>query len=263
MLLSDLEKLEDAFKDILFVESNHTYTFNGQPAKSSVTQLLKYYQKPFDAPFFAKRTALKNGMSEQEVLDMWEFNKNYSCHKGTSFHSFAENYLHRKQVPLDRAEIVSFCKQNNWVIEDYYKDVAKYIKNFYEFYTEWKKGYCLVKTEFVIGDLDLKVGGTIDNLSYDKINKKLVLFDYKTNKSIESKNKYNAKLLHDLEHLSDCELVKYSLQMWIYAVMLQKHTDVEVDAGFIVWVGGDKAEVIPVLSLRDEANMILAKSALR
>lgn len=261
MVLSELAKIEIVFKDVQFIENDHLYKINGEEARSSVTRLLKKYQKPFDSEFFAKKTAARDGVDVSDVLELWDFKKEYACHKGSTFHGYVENFLQRKRITLNRYEIKSFCDSKSWPIDSYYKDIATYLSNFKHFYEWWKEDHVLVKSEFVIADLEKKIGGTIDNLSYNFKTNKLVLFDYKTNKSIETKNKYGTSLIKDLKHLSDCEMVKYSLQMWIYALMLRKVIDFEVDPGCIVWVGGGY-QLLPVLDLEAEASLILEKSDL-
>jgi ATP-dependent exoDNAse (exonuclease V) beta subunit len=260
--LSDLIQLEQAFREIRFVEKDHSYKINGQLAEYSVTRLLKKYQKPFDSKYFAAKVARRDGMTVEEVLELWDFKKEYSCHKGTSFHSYAENFFHRKQLGLNKDSISLFCRKYNWSVDSYYEDVARYIENFLNFYEWWKQDHILVKTELVVGDADLSLGGTIDNLSFNTKTNKMVLFDYKTNKAVEANNKYGSKMLLDLKHLEDCELVKYSLQLWIYNLLIHKHTNIDIEENYIVWVGGDSYELIPSLNLKREAQLILDKTKL-
>jgi hypothetical protein len=149
-------------------------------------------------------------------------------------------------------------KNNQEFIDKYYNDMAHMIKNFMNFYDWWKRDHILIKSEFVIGDKESGLCGTLDNLSYNKKTKKLVIFDYKTNKEIKIENPRGETLLAPFKHLQSCELVKYSLQIWLYKLILEKNTPFKVDNGYVVWVAGDKDyELIPVLDLRNDAETIL------
>jgi len=260
MNLEDFIKLEDSFSDIKFFEKNHSYKIGEETAKYSVTKLLKKYEKPFESNKIAERVARKRGVFKEEILKEWDFKRDYSTHKGSEFHLFAENYLQRRQIQIDQEAIKNFLfeRGENIFINDYYNEVALLVKNFLQFYNWWKKDYILLKTEFVIGDRNASVCGTIDNLSYNKNTKKLAIFDYKTNKKIGTSSDYNNKLLAPFEHLAECELVKYSLQLWLYKYIIEKNTNFEVEPPHIVWVAGkDGYELIPTLDMGKEAIYIL------
>jgi len=260
MNLEDFIKLEDAFSDIKFIQKNHSYKIKNEIAKYSVTKLLKKYEKPFDSDKIAERVARKKGVLKEEILKEWDFKRDYSTHKGSEFHLFAENYLQRRQIQIDQEAIKNFLfeRGEDIFINDYYEEVALLIKNFLLFHNWWKKDYILLKTEFVIGDRDTSVCGTIDNLSYNRNTKKLAIFDYKTNKKISSSSDYGNKLLAPFEHLDECELVKYSLQLWLYKHMIEKNTGFEVEPPHIVWVAGkDSYDLIPTINMGKEVQYIL------
>jgi ATP-dependent exoDNAse (exonuclease V) beta subunit len=260
MNLEDFIKLEDSFSDIRFLAKNHSYKIGNETAKYSVTKLLKKYEKPFESDKIAERVARKRGILKEAVLKEWDFKRDYSTHKGSEFHLFAENYLQRRQIQIDQEAIRKFLKERgeDIFVEDYYNEIALLVKNFLQFYDWWKKDYILLKTEFVIGDKDASVCGTIDNLSYNRKTKKLAIFDYKTNKKIGTSSDYNNKLLSPFEHLDECELVKYSLQLWLYKHMIEKNTGFEVEPPHIVWVTGTEGyELIPTIDMSKEVKYIL------
>lgn len=256
--------LNDSFADIKFFAKNHTYTIGDKPAKTSVSGAIKKYEKPFETEKVAGFVAKKNGQTINEVLKEWDYKRDYSCHKGSEFHLFVENFLERKKITLDRDAFVNFLDHNNPVedyqeaMNTYYTDMALLVSNFMNFYEWWKQDRILLKSEFVIGDKKSGLCGTIDNLSYNKVTKKLELFDYKTNKEIKLDNPRGDTLLAPFTHLQNCELVKYSLQLWLYRLILEKNTSFEVDNGYIVWVAGkEDYQLIPVLDLKNEAEIIL------
>jgi len=256
-------ELIDSFNHITFFDKNHTYTINGNPAKTSVSGAIKKYDKEFDSKRVASFVAKKEKKSVEQVLKEWDYKRDYSCHKGSEFHKFVENFLERRKIAIDKDALHIFMveqsiKNNSEFIDGYYNDMAHLISNFMNFYEWWKKDHILLKSEFVIGDKESGLCGTLDNLSYNKKTKKLVIFDYKTNREIKMENPRGETLLDPFKHLQSCELVKYSLQIWLYKLIIEKNTSFDVDTGYIVWMAGNENyELIPILNLSNEAETIL------
>jgi ATP-dependent exoDNAse (exonuclease V) beta subunit len=262
MDFEDLIKLEQSFEGVKFFSKNHTYQINGTPAKGSVTSLLKKYEPPFPRIELAEKKAKKEGVLVEDILEEWDYKRDYSSHKGSEFHLFAENYLQRKQETIDRKMVEQFLKDKGknieQSIEDYYKEMALLIRNFLDFYDEWKKKYILVKSEFVVGDYKTNICGTIDNLCFNLEKKELELFDYKTNKSIDKNNPYGKKMLKPFDYLPQCSQVTYSLQLWIYKLIIEKNSSFKIGDLHIVWVGNKtKYKDVEVLNLKKEAEKIL------
>jgi hypothetical protein len=263
MNFDTLVSLENSFSDILFFEKDHKYTISGEPAKMSVSQLIKKYEKPFDSEKAASFVAQRDGFTVEEILNQWEFAKDYSCHKGSEFHKYVENYFNRKKISLDRDSINLFFKnkkefRSNNSVDLYYKELALLIRNFINFYNWWKQDHILIKSEFVVGDKESGICGSIDNLSYNFKTKELVMFDYKTNKEIKRKNPRKETLLKELKHLQQCEYAKYSLQLSLYSTIIEKVTSFKVPKSYIVWVNGEENyELIECLDLKKESKIIL------
>ena len=262
-MFHDFINLVDSFSNICFFEKNHKYTIDGKPAKYSVSQLIKKYEKDFESDKISKQVAIKQGVTQRDILRKWDFERDYSCHKGSEFHRIVENHFNNKKVKINRDLLDLFFKdycdfKNEDYAENYYKDIANYLKNFFNFYEWWKQDHILIKSEFIIGDEKTKVCGTIDNLSFNKKTNQLVIFDYKTNKAIKTKNPYGEKFLDPLVHLDKCEFNKYSLQLSLYSVILEKVTSFEIPKSYIVWVNGvNDYELMECLDLKKESNIIL------
>jgi ATP-dependent exoDNAse (exonuclease V) beta subunit len=254
--------LEEAFSDIKFFEKDHHYEINGKKAEMSVSQLINKYDKPFDKNI-AHRVAKRDGKLVEDVLWEWEYNKDYSCHKGNEFHLMVEEFYQRRTIPIDKEDIIKFFKkkQNDSYNDDqlakYYMDMAHMIKNFKNFYEWWKQDHILLKSEFVVGDKEKRICGTIDNLSYNKKTGKLALFDYKTNKEIKRQGYKGETLLPPIDNVPKCELGKYSLQLSLYKLILERNTPFEVGDCKIIWVTGeDDYELISILDLDKEAKTL-------
>ena len=260
--LKTLIELYDSFSGIKFFEKNHTYEINGEPCPISVSGLISRYEKPFDSKTIAARVAKKEKVPVEQILEKWEYNKNYSCHKGSEFHLYVENFLERRFAPINRESIIEFISgsagYNKEDLENYYIEMATLIRNFKNFYEWWKEDHILVKSEFVVGDKKSKICGTIDNLSYNKRTNEFAIFDYKTNKKINKKNDYNQKMLEPFDHIDKCELAKYSLQLWLYSLIFERNSPFKIGYTGIVWVAGqDDYELINPLDYRKEAAEML------
>jgi ATP-dependent exoDNAse (exonuclease V) beta subunit len=255
--------LEKCFDGIKFFDKNHTYTIDNNPAKMSVSGLIKKYEKPFDQNRISEYVAKRDEKTVEQVLSEWEYLREYSCYKGSEFHKFVENFLSRKQTTIDKQGIVNFFRifnsfYKNNSIQLYYEEMAHLIKNFLNFYEWWKKDHILIKSEFVVGDKLSNICGTIDNLSFNKKTKEFVIFDYKTNKEIKKQNPRDETFLAPFEYLSHCEYIKYSLQMWLYQTIIEKNSPYKVPSSYIVWIADKKNfELMETLNLKKEAEMLL------
>lgn len=260
--------LNEKFKNVRFFENNHKYKINGTFSKYSVTSLLKKYTLEFESDKIAKNVAFKQNKTKEDVLKEWEYKKNYSCFKGTEFHKYVENFLNRKFISLDEDSFERFLlsessKNIEQTKEDYKNNFKQMIINFLNFYKWYDENYYFLKSEFVVGDIDSGICGTIDNLSFHKKDKTLAILDYKTNQNIKKQGFNRQKMLNELSHLDDCELVKYSLQLHIYKHILEKNTKFEVKDLHIVWFPEkDKYQIMQPLSLEKEAEMVLNKEIL-
>ena len=255
--------LEEAFSSIKFFEKDHHYEIDGKRAAMSVSQLISKYEKPFDNSI-AHRVAKRDGKLVEDVLWQWEYNKDYSCHKGNEFHLMVEEFYQRRTIPIDKEDIIKFLnrKHNGRYTDDqlatYYMDMALMLKNFKNFYEWWRQDHILLKSEFVVGDKETKICGTIDNLSFNKKTGKLALFDYKTNKEIKRQGYKGETMLSPIDTVPKCELGKYSLQLCLYKLILERNTPFEVGDCNIIWVAGqDDYELINILNLEREAELLI------
>lgn len=264
----DFIKLNNSFSDIRFIEKDHKYKINGNLSKYSVTSLLKKYTSDFESEKIAKKVSIKQGKPVEDVLKEWEFKKNYSCFKGTEFHKYIEKFLDRKLISLNEKELELFLineKIDN--VDDkkiFYKNNMKnMVGNFIKFYDWYDKNYNFLKSEFVVGDPESKICGTIDNLSVNKNTNNLSILDYKTNKEIKNKGFKGQKMLMELSHLEDCELTKYSLQLHIYKYIIEKNTSFKVDNLHIIWFPEEEDyQLITPLNLEKEAEIVIKKEIL-
>jgi hypothetical protein len=100
MKFQDLVFLERGFEGVIFSEKDHSYKINGEDAKTSVTQLIKKYETPFDGKKMAKIVAAKQGVLESDILHLWDFKRDYACLKGTLFHDMLKIFYKKREHHL-------------------------------------------------------------------------------------------------------------------------------------------------------------------
>jgi len=90
-------------KNISLVEPGHIYQDEDGKIYTSVTTLIKMYAPPFDKEFFSKKKAKELGITQEEVLKMWEQNGIEASNAGTFQHNVAEKIA--LGVELDDMEL--------------------------------------------------------------------------------------------------------------------------------------------------------------
>ena len=100
----------------------------------------------------------------------------------------------------------------------------------------------------------------IDQLFYNEKSKKLEIWDWKTNKAIKDKNKWQ-QFKKPLSHLDVCELNTYSLQLSFYKLIVERNTELQLGDNYIVWFNenNDTYKVIKCYDFSDEILKIMNK----
>lgn len=133
-----------------------------------------------------------------------------------------ENLWNRK----DYEGNTELMRQYDGMYEDFLQR-KEYCKSLYN---KMKNVYVPIKNEFIVYDVDNALCGTIDFLAYNKITKKYAVLDWKTSKELNIFNQYNNdKMKAPFDVFDDCNVNHYSLQLSLYAWMLEKHTSIKID----------------------------------
>lgn len=187
-------------------ETNHTYTVDGNTLQS-VTNIVENCFPKFDAQLHAKTTAAKMGMTEEEVIAMWEQKGKESRELGTAMHQKIENYYQGQDSGEDDAFRLFKVFADKVKLEPY-------------------------RTEWAVYDTDYNIAGTIDFVDYqDGI---FTIYDWKRSDKIIANgmpvkvSKYQEKGLYPLEHLENCAYYHYALQLSLYKFILEKNYDIRV-----------------------------------
>lgn len=237
---------------LYFDEGPHRYTDTLGNEYRSVTTLIGDYYPHFDADYWAHKKAKEQGKSERQIKAEWERIKNEACERGTKTHNGLEDAI--KDVSMFKqaiqyliqhegrcitvADIPSLIPKPLNIAEFKKATDNKYpeIYRVFEFYTE--RGYTIY-SEIGAYLMDYKISGTIDILCYKpdsfyildwKTNRDGLKFEagyYKKDKTTIPNQltnewvKKDEKMLAPLAHLDNCNGMHYTMQLSIYALMVE------------------------------------------
>lgn len=247
------------FDNIVFLEGSHTYEINNKPsANFSVTGFIESFKEPFERDKWAEIKAKEIGVTAKEMKDSWDEKNQYSKILGSTFHTYAENYYNNKVVPYDKEKVASILSPS---YHNEMRETLKIIlKQFNNFYNKTKSYLIPIKNELVIGDINnTKICGMLDMLCYNTKEDCLEIYDFKTNKEINTKNKHNKKFLSPINHLDACEINTYSLQLGLYKKFIEDNTSLKIKNLYVLWfnkVNGNYIQ-IPLLDLNTEINLMI------
>jgi len=197
-------------KNITFDEEPHIYTINGDSSFMSVTTWNHIHFKQFDSMNIIKKmnrgeNSKYYGMTDQEILAMWEENRNNSAKAGTKMHYDIECFYN------------NIDNNNNSIEFNYFKNFHNKNTHLIPYRTEW-----MVYAE------DLKLAGSID-MVYENNNGDLLIYDWKRCKDIKKINYYNELSITEcIGHIYDTNFWHYALQLNTYARILKDYYDKNV-----------------------------------
>jgi len=186
-----------------FDERAHRYTVAGK-SLTSVTKWTGSFFPAFDAKRIAKSYAAKRGLQVPDVLADWKQAGIRGSTLGTIVHRYAECEFNN--LPFDRPAYLDY--------EEYFQAVDRVV-------AKLLRRFWLIGAEVIVFSPSLGLAGTVDLLMRDPENKDVLIFDWKTNKTITTQNSYNQFALSPISHLDDCHLAKYSLQLNTYKRIIQ------------------------------------------
>ncbi len=212
----------------------HTYSDGEGNSYMSVSALLKMIAEKFeDTP--AYKIA-----SEEKRLEWKQIGKESADH-GTRIHNALELFSNTGQILKEDEEYEG-------LIKDVSAEYNEYHKSFNE--------VCLYNEKY-------RVAGTTDKICAISNRKdcEVDLADFKTNnrKGITYFNPYKKRLYPPFDHLQDCNYVKYSFQLSIYAYFFEELTGRKVRNLFIHSINAENKThtKIPVLYLKNDVKLLL------
>jgi len=252
-----LEKL-NAFSHVQFEEKRHIYTI-GDKQLTSVTTLLKQYYPDKDWQEIAEKYAAKNGETAEHWQRAWKQEGTIGREKGSEFHLYAELSLANKVYDFDMEKMVRITEESDLVTHfEPYKAMKK-LKMMWDVFWLQATGVLVpIRSEFVMGDEELGLGGMIDQLFWNTKMQEIQIWDWKTNKKIAKSNKFQ-KLKPPLQHLDECEHVVYSLQIGVYKYIIEKNLGIVIGTCYIGHFHelNDTYKIIKALDMSKEVKSIL------
>lgn len=224
--------------EIEFFEDSHKYvsTINGQEVKyTSGTQFLHKFFKPFDPDGeIAKRCAIKEGCTVEEIKEKWAKAGREASTLGTKIHECCED------IELGRKDL-----RNTPANEKEAKMIEHAVSMAKRFYSSFD----ILGVEKIVFSPSLKIAGTIDLFARSKKDGTYLIGDHKTNKSIDLEDKWNKFALPPISHLHDINGVHYGLQLSLYEYLLKREGYVPRDAKFkrfLNHITVDGAKLVPM-----------------
>ena len=239
LILKKFECFND--NEFKFEPKYHKYTYQGNQF-TSVTKFIQKFHKPFEQEYWSKVKSEQLGVPQDWLLSEWKQINDYANEVGTDTHQWIELYYKKswQEIPSNLDTIHRINKFN-----------VIYAKKLHKLEP--------IKFEVRIFSKKWKIAGMIDALFLYK--GKIYIFDWKTNKEITDDNhpkgKYE-KLLYPFEEYFKNHLNEYSLQLSLYALILEEW-GFEVDGSFIVHIGpgNEDAKLYKAIDMKDKLRNFL------
>lgn len=204
--------------ELRFSPDTHSYVSINDPDKkwTSVTTLLKYFKEPFDALKIAEKCSKSkkgkwSGIPSATIVDLWNKETERACALGNWYHDQREqevlscDTIQREGLDLPIfgpiKDGVNRLSPDQQLVAGIYPEHFMYLKS---------AGIC----------------GQADRI--EVVGDRVDVYDYKSNKKIDKVSYVDwqgssKKMQSPLEHLDDCNLNHYTLQLSIYMYIILKH----------------------------------------
>jgi len=269
---------------ILFDEPTHKYTITVDPDSkyTSVTTWIHEHFPKFDAnkiinTMLASRN-YKEGhkywnMTREEILALWDTNRDGKAQQGTHLHYFIECFMNNDRIKKEKGythkdlyeDYVLNTNDNNANASNYLKP-----KESLELCKEW--GYFIkyiqdipglkpYRTEWRVYDEDLKISGSIDMI-YENEDGSLTIYDWKRCANITKTNSWNKyATTYCISHLPDTNFWHYAIQLNMYKYILETKYGKRVDGLYLVKLHPDDSfnsyEILEVPFLEEEMKELV------
>ncbi len=235
--------LKHKFSNIFFEPEEHRYFNDKKEEYQSVSSFLEQFIPAFDREIISKKVSQRQKVPQNEIKTQWTIRRDFSTVRGTEFHLYVETFLNENR------KIATVTP------------IEKHIKLFHKFWTEKKiyKKHEIIFTELMVYSNKYKIAGTVDCLIRNRETRAISILDWKTNKKIKDKNPYSKKMKTPLNHLDNCEINKYSLQLGLYSKIISENTDLAIKGCFIIHFSEEMNDyrIYPTNNLGSEIDLII------
>ena len=231
--------------NIGFEEESHKYhhprNTTGNADYISVTTLIDRFF-PFDMDHFIQGKAKREGLSEKEVLDEFEKNRDEAATKGTYLHEQIEYFLKGEEYDGDSKEFDMF--------KEFYQKIVV------------AKGFEFVEAEKRVLLEKYNIAGTVDALFKKPNEDEYLIVDWKRSKKLVvdgHPKKYGyGYALSELNHLDNSSYYKYALQQNIYKYILENNYQMPISSMNLIVLheNFDKFSRVNLINMDREVSII-------
>lgn len=211
---------------IRFEPKEHIYVLDGVLQLKAVSDVIAHFFRSFNILEQSKRYAYKNGISQTEVIEIWDAKGVESRNVGTFLHEQIENYLKGEKALSDYAfeyngEIVN-CKKTISIEKEfgYFLDFMRNSK-VRPFRSEWR-----------IFDEKNKIAGTIDLICRN--GSQFDIYDWKRSIKASPNETVWQHGINGLEHIPDISFYKYALQQNLYKYILESNYGTKINKMYLI-----------------------------
>lgn len=225
---------------VTFDESAHRYTSHKGEVYTSVTTLIKKFTPPFDADYWSAYKALKAVLSKTGEWDSYKRKAGGWENVVVFARSIDKGFKYRKEVIDEKKRILSEWEQTKETAlvkgTEYHKMKEKRVKENVVYGPDMREvsvlsGIDLLSAqdfeadglypELILYNDSWNIAGQADWVM--KNGKTVHIKDYKTSKEITKTAFQDQSLLPPVSHVPNCNYYTYSLQLSLYALMLEEH----------------------------------------
>ena len=193
---------------------SHKYRLNNNEYMSVTTLVNKCFSQ-FDADAIIAKMKIKgtkyDGMTKEEIKEMWNKNAKDAQQQGTRMHSVIERYYKAEMITEEEKELTE-------------------IHQFYEFTINFPLRPHGI--EWLVYSESDKLAGTID-FAAENEDGTLDLYDWKRSKQIDVHNSYN-KYSQVVNTIPDTNYGHYTVQLNLYKYLIEKGYDKKVKHMYLV-----------------------------
>lgn len=225
---------------VTFDESAHRYTSHKGEVYTSVTTLIKKFTPPFDADYWSAYKALKAVLSKTGEWDSYKRKAGGWENVVVFARSVDKDFKYRKEVVEEKKRLLSEWESTKEIAlvkgTEYHKMKEKRVKENVVYGPDMREvsvlsGIDLLSAqdfeadglypELILYNDDWNIAGQADWVM--KNGKTVHIKDYKTSKEITKTAFQDQCLLPPVSHVPNCNYYTYSLQLSLYALMLEEH----------------------------------------
>lgn len=190
------------------------------------------------------------GVTSEDVLFMWKFNGNRASREGTRIHNLIEDAIANGYVPnevvVDDPIVIEALKLVSGV-------QSKYTSS--NLYPELR----VAGIDWEKQEVNIPIAGTVDLVIENGNNISIV--DWKTNNKLYKKP-YGKGVAQSTLDLDNSKIVKYTLQLSIYAYILETFYGKTIDTLAIGWLTGNSCHYVPITYEKERVKQIFMEDNL-